>query len=67
MLVLTKKTAEAIVIGDSIRVTVVSIGNGKVRLGIDAPKQVLVDRQEVQNNREAADAPAMRIAQIFPA
>jgi carbon storage regulator len=47
MLVLSRKTDEKIVIGDCITITVVAIGDGKVRLGIDAPKDVPVHRQEV--------------------
>ena len=44
MLVLARKRNEAIVIGDSIRITVIEIRGGKVRLGIEAPKNVLVSR-----------------------
>ena len=47
MLVLSRKTDEKIIIGESITITVVAIGDGKVRLGIDAPKEVPVHRQEV--------------------
>ena len=47
MLVLSRKTDEKIIIGDSITITVVAIGDGKVRLGIDAPKDVPVHREEV--------------------
>jgi carbon storage regulator len=47
MLVLSRKTDEKIIIGESISITVIEIGNGKVRLGIDAPKDVPVHRQEV--------------------
>ncbi len=47
MLVLSRKKAETIVIGDNIKVTVIEIAPGKVRLGIEAPKDVPVHRQEV--------------------
>ena len=47
MLVLTRKKNEQIVIGDRIFVTLVSVGRGQVRLGVDAPKDVPVHRQEV--------------------
>ncbi len=47
MLVLSRKINETIVINDNIVVTVVDIRGDKVRLGIDAPKDVPVHRQEV--------------------
>lgn len=51
MLVLTREHGEAIVVGDDITVTVVSILGDKVRLGIDAPREVTVDRSEVRQKR----------------
>lgn len=58
MLVLSRKIDEFIVIGDNIRVTVVDIRGDKVRLGIDAPKEVPVHRSEVWEaiRREKPDA-----------
>lgn len=47
MLVLSRKRDESIVIGDNIVLTVVDIRGDKVRLGIEAPKEVPVHRQEV--------------------
>ena len=47
MLVLSRKKDESIIINDHIRVTVVEIRGDKVRLGIDAPKDVTVHRREV--------------------
>ena len=52
MLVLSRKVNEVICIGDSIRVTVVEIGQGRVRLGIVAPRTVSVDRLEVRERLE---------------
>ena len=46
-LVLSRKQDEVIVIGDSIRVMVVDIRGDKVRLGVEAPKDVSVHREEV--------------------
>ena len=48
MLVLSRKVNEVICIGDSIRVTVVEIGQGRVKIGIVAPRNVSVDRLEVR-------------------
>lgn len=47
MLVLSRKSNEAIVINDDIVITIVEIRGDKVRLGIVAPKDVPVHRQEV--------------------
>ena len=55
MLVLSRKKNESIVINDEIVVTIVEIGNGKVRLGIEAPKEVPVHRQEVYNKIKEAE------------
>ena len=47
MLVLSRKQDEKIVIGDNISLMVISIQGDKVRLGIEAPKDVSIHRQEV--------------------
>jgi len=47
MLVLSRKKDESIIINDHIRVTVVEIRGDKVRLGIEAPKDITVHRREV--------------------
>ncbi len=47
MLVLSRKRDEQIVISDNIRITIVEIRGDKVRLGIEAPADVPVHRQEV--------------------
>jgi carbon storage regulator len=47
MLVVSRAVGEAIVIGDDIRVMITHIGSGKVRLGIEAPRDVPVHREEV--------------------
>jgi carbon storage regulator len=47
MLVLSRKKDEKIVIGDNITVMVIEIRGDKVRLGIEAPKEITVHRQEV--------------------
>jgi carbon storage regulator len=47
MLVLSRTLGESIVIGEDIRVTVVDIDRGKVRIGIEAPREVLIYREEL--------------------
>ena len=61
MLVLSRKKNESIIINDNITLTVVEIRGDKVRLGIDAPKEVTVHRREVyeaiQNQSKIHEAP----------
>ena len=47
MLVLSRKLGEKIFIGDNICITVVDIDRGKIRLGIEAPREVAIYRQEL--------------------
>lgn len=47
MLILTRRTGETIMIGDEITVTVLSVQDNQVRLGINAPKDVDVHREEI--------------------
>lgn len=49
MLVLTRRPGQRIVIDDNIVVSVVSMKNGQVRLGIDAPASVHIVREELQD------------------
>jgi carbon storage regulator len=53
MLVLTRKVGEKIRIGDNVTVTLVRIQGDKVRLGIEAPRDVPVHREEVRRRLEA--------------
>jgi len=59
MLVLSRKKNESIVINNDITIVVVEIRGDKVRLGVEAPKEVPVHRQEVYDaiQRAAAKAP----------
>jgi carbon storage regulator len=51
MLVLTRRLGESIVIDHDVRVTVLEVKGDRVRIGIAAPPQVVVDRQEVHERR----------------
>ena len=53
MLVLTRKVGERIHIGDGIVVTVVRLQSDKVRIGIEAPSQVAVHREEIYRRVQA--------------
>lgn len=63
MLILTRKVGETIRIGDDIAISVIDIRGNQVRLGIAAPRDVTVHREEVyeqiqEQNQEAAKAKA---------
>lgn len=62
MLILSRKPGDAILVGDGIRIVVVSADRGGVRLGIEAPADVTILREEivqqiVEENRRANSAP----------
>ena len=66
MLVLSRKVGQRILIGDKIAVTVVRIGQGGVRIGIEAPDELEVIREELKGNdaalaKLAAEAEKSRI------
>lgn len=52
MLVLTRNSREAILIGDDIKIHILSVRNGQVRLGIAAPKEVKILRSEIATQEE---------------
>ena len=63
MLVLTRKLGENIRIGDSVKITVLEVRSGQVKLGIEAPPEVKVHREEIyariqEENRRAQSGPA---------
>ncbi|MBF0477602.1 MAG: carbon storage regulator CsrA [Deltaproteobacteria bacterium] len=69
MLILTRKSGETITIGDNIRVTVVEVKGNHVKLGIEAPRNVIVHRQEIyeriqEENIEAARQTPVDLGQV---
>jgi carbon storage regulator len=47
MLILTRRPAESLVIGENVTVTVLEIQGGRVRLGVNAPRDIVVNREEL--------------------
>ena len=47
MLILSRKLGESVIIGENVKVTVVDIDRGKIRLGVAAPPGIVVDREEI--------------------
>jgi carbon storage regulator len=70
MLVLTRRSGEGIVIGDQIRIVVVEIHGGQVRLGIEAPAGIPIYREEVLKkimleNKKAADVDPSQLKKLL--
>ncbi|MEA2063951.1 MAG: carbon storage regulator CsrA [Gemmatimonadota bacterium] len=63
MLILTRKQGESIAIGDDIQVTVVEIQGKQVKLGVKAPREIAVHRQEIYEKIQAENIRAAQISQ----
>ncbi|CDG00226.1 carbon storage regulator CsrA [Avibacterium paragallinarum] len=56
MLILTRKVGESLLIGDEISITILSVRGNQLKVGVNAPKEVSVYREEIyQRIREAKD------------
>ena len=53
MLILTRKDGESLNIGDDVVVTVLEVRGDQVKVGIDAPRDVAVDREEIHYRKQA--------------
>lgn len=63
MLILTRKPGESVYIGDNVKITIVEIKGHQIRVGIDAPKDLRIYREEIyeqirEENRQAAEQSA---------
>ena len=70
MLVITRKPEESIVIGENIEITIFEIGKDKVRIGIEAPKNVKISRKEIlvtenENIQASAEVSIDIVKQLF--
>ena len=62
MLILTRRAGETLRIGDNVEVTVMAINGSQVRIGIKAPRHVVVDREEIaERKRRDRELPVSQI------
>ncbi|MDR1238655.1 MAG: carbon storage regulator CsrA [Treponema sp.] len=66
MLILSRKVNEKIMIGDNVSVSVIEVRGDQVRLGVDAPRDVKVFRQEVFDAIMAENKAAAESTPVFP-
>jgi carbon storage regulator len=57
MLVLTRKPGEAIWIGETIRICLVAIDRGRARVGIQAPREIPIEREEIRTEATQGSEP----------
>ena len=66
MLILTRRIGETLIIGDDVNITVLGVKGNQVRLGINAPKDVSVHREEIylriQNEKQGSEVEAEEMA-----
>ncbi|EER46531.1 carbon storage regulator CsrA [Actinobacillus minor] len=55
MLILTRKTGESLFVGDDVEITVLSVRGNQVKLGVNAPKEISVHRQEIYQRIKKAE------------
>jgi carbon storage regulator len=58
MLILTRRTGESLRIGDDVEVTVMAVNGSQVRIGIKAPRNIPVDREEIAERKQRERDPA---------
>ena len=64
MLILTRRTGEAIMVGEEVTITVLGVKGGQVRIGIDAPGEIAVHREEIFERIKAEAAAGKEPAEI---
>lgn len=68
MLILTRRVGETVMIGNDVTVTVLGVKGNQVRIGVNAPKEIAVHREEIfeRIKREEQSGPVARIVSSTP-
>jgi len=66
VLVVSRKVGQRILIGDKITVTVVKVGGGGVRIGVEAPPEMAIIREELAEKLREAERLALEVSQPLP-
>ena len=64
MLILTRRIKESIIIGVNVKITILGVSGNQVRVGIDAPKEIKVHREEIYMRVQADKMAAERVAEV---
>lgn len=67
MLILTRKTSEVIMIGDHVRIKVISVQDGQAKIGIEAPRELKIYRAELYEQIQQQNVKATKISKTFAA
>jgi carbon storage regulator len=57
MLVITRKEGQSFLVGDDVRVNILSVDKNQIRIGIDAPREIKILRSELKESGNAARIP----------